>query len=147
MAMAVTGIIAAAASASVYQIMTNNTRNVNHMVAVKQVENALLFLMRDIQMAQTVQTTGLPGDEKLKLAWVDWGGTPYEAVYSLDPDTGELTRDYSAGGTTTVSHYIADLQPVEGDGEVTVTITSTYGHPPRQSSETREVHFVPRTGA
>ncbi len=147
MAMGVSAIIVSGSTATIYQVFMNNAQNTAHMTAVKQVENALHFMVRDIQMSQNIQTDNLTGDEILKLRWIDWDNTTYQVIYSLT--NGELFRNYSLGGQTTVSRYIAtlDVSPKPyGNGKVTVSISVTIGGA-RPASETREVEILPRSNS
>ena len=151
MALGVSALIASAATATIYQVFMNNTKDTTRMTAVKQVENALHFIVRDVQMAQEIQTDGLAGDEVLRLRWVDWDDVSYQVTYYLD--NGELTREYQRTGedgqTTSVCRYILQLsvspQPYE-TGDLTVNITATIGgsHP---STEQREVTISPRAAS
>jgi len=51
-AVAITGIIAGAATTTIFQVFSGNTRTSNHMTAVKQVQNAGYWISHDAQMAQ-----------------------------------------------------------------------------------------------
>ena len=145
MAMAVTAIIMSGTTAVIYQVFMSNARNTAHMTAVKQVENALHFMVRDIQMAQTIETDDLSGDEILKLAWVDWDNIEYEVTYSWVD--GELIREYSDGSRTSVCRYIASLavspKPYV-NGKVVVDIRAQVGA--GTIGESRIVEILPRSG-
>ncbi len=153
MAMMVTAMIAAAAGATIHQLMTSNTRHTNHMVAVKQVENALHFIARDVQQAQTIEIAPDPvaawPDPVMHLEWTDWDDTDYTVEYRWDPATQKLDRDYavgtSSGNTTRISRYIASLAADRPSAsEVRVTISSRVGN---GLPETRTVQINPRTGS
>jgi prepilin-type N-terminal cleavage/methylation domain-containing protein len=144
-AVGIASLIGVGGTATVYQIFSNNAQNTAHMVAVKQVENALHFLARDVQQAQTIQTTGLTGNDCLKLSWVAWDNSQHTVIYSNS--SGKLTRKYDDGSTTTVAQYIASLTPSPKpyvDGTLSVTITCTVNGW-RQSTETRTLQVVPRS--
>jgi prepilin-type N-terminal cleavage/methylation domain-containing protein len=144
-AMAVGSIILSAAGSTLYQIWSNNMRNTAHMLAVKQVENALHFVIRDVQTAQTVETTGLPSGEVLRLSWVGWDGLSRDTVYSWNTASHVLTRTYSVDSSSTVIAYSADPAPTFSmvDGQVVVSLTCTA----RGAQETRVVQIRPRTGS
>lgn len=144
-AMGVGSIILSAAGATLYQIWSNNMRNTAHMLAVKQVENALHFVTRDVQTAQTVQTNGLPSGEVLRLSWVGWDGLSRDTVYSWNSVSHVLTRTYSVDSSSTVVAYSADPAPTFSmvDGQVEVSLTCTA----RGAQETRVVQIRPRTGS
>jgi prepilin-type N-terminal cleavage/methylation domain-containing protein len=140
-AMAVGSLIATAASATIYQVLTNNSRNSAHLIAVTQAENAIHFLLRDAQMAQTVRTDNLTGDRILELTWVDWDGVTNGATY--DWSQGKLTRNRSREAMSTTVAYFVYPKPTfsrGADGEVVVTITTVV----QGSSESRTVYINPR---
>jgi len=138
--MGISSLIISGVSGVIYQIIMNNARHTAHMVAIKQVENALHFLVRDIQMAQTIQTDSLPGDGILKLTWTDWTNADYEITYTLADHV--LAREYSSGETTNISRYIADLDVNYVDNEVIVDISASVNN--STFSENREIKILPR---
>jgi prepilin-type N-terminal cleavage/methylation domain-containing protein len=145
MAMAVGGIVMASATATIQQMLSNNSRNSAHMQAVKQVENALHFLARDLQMAQTVQTSGLGTNEVLKVSWMTWDSASNQVTYSWNPANRQLTRTSSVDNVTSTVAYSVNPKPVFspqpwGGGEVTISMTAAIG----TASESRVVAVVPR---
>jgi prepilin-type N-terminal cleavage/methylation domain-containing protein len=145
MAMAVGGIIIAGATATIHQVMSNNSRNAAHLQAVKQVENALHFLARDIQMAQTVQTTGLGTNEVLKVGWVTWDSASNQVTYSWNAVDHKLTRTASVDNVTSTVAYSVNPGPVFSPhpwagGQVTISMTAAVGG----ASESRVVAVIPR---
>lgn len=143
--LAVSAVIISGATTALFQIILNNTRNTAHMAAVKQVENALYFMLRDIQMSQYVQTDNLKENEVIRLSWVDWNDIPYEVSYSVI--RGELTRTYSAGGRVSVCKYVASVSvsPIPyQNGKVRLSMTVSMGGKP-PVSETREIDVSPRS--
>lgn len=149
-AMAVGGIIMSAAGATLYQVFNNNTKNTSHMLAVKQVENALHFITRDVQMAQTIETSGLPSGQVLRLSWISWESTNTYVVYSWDAVQHTLTRTRSDDGVTTTVAYAVEQAPVfspspftESSQTLTVNLTCTV----KDVDENRVVEIVPRPGA
>jgi len=86
-------------SGSVLMIMTsivnNNNRNLAHMAAVKQVENAVHWISHDVQMAQII-TPGGTGGFPFTVSWTDWDNTQYQVIYSLD--ASGLQRQYTETG-------------------------------------------------
>jgi prepilin-type N-terminal cleavage/methylation domain-containing protein len=148
-ALAVSGIIMSATGATLYQVWKNNTQNTTHMMAVKQIENALHFITRDVQMAQTIETSGLPTGEVLRLSWVSWESTSTSVVYSWNSVNHTLTRTKSDEGITTTVAYAVEQAPVftpspytEDSQTLTVNITCTV----QDVDETRVVDIVPRPG-
>jgi prepilin-type N-terminal cleavage/methylation domain-containing protein len=144
-AMGIGSLVTAGGTATVYQIFSNNARNTANMVAVKQVENALHFLQRDVQMAHTIQTSQT-GADRITLTWVDWDTSETHTVRYTVTSSDKLVRTVDAGASETVAQYIAVLTPqayTPGD-PLTLTITSTViGWQP--STETRTVQILPRS--
>ena len=139
-AMGISTLIISSVSGVIYQIIMNNARHTAHMVAIKQVENALHFLVRDIQMAQTIQTDSLPGDDVLQLTWTDWDNTNYVITYSLTDTV--LSREYQSEGNASISRYIANLDVNYADNEVIVDISASVNN--STFSENREIKILPR---
>ena len=147
-ALAVAALLAGVVTETIYQVLTHNARGTSHMVAVKQVENALHFITRDVQMAQTIEFDSWP-DPVMQLDWADWDDNHYTAKYYWDPATGLLDREFTTGGpsgdTTRISQYIASLSVDRpAPAEVRVTISSQVGN---GLPETRTVQIYPRTGS
>jgi prepilin-type N-terminal cleavage/methylation domain-containing protein len=99
-AVAITAVIGSVLTMSIFQLFSINAADKNRMEAVKQVENALHYINRDIQMAATI----IPGGEsapylfsdRLTLKWTDYTGSspvPNEVTYTLDAD-GNLSRNH-----------------------------------------------------
>jgi type II secretory pathway component PulJ len=96
LAIAITAILATGFTMTFHQVATANARSAAHMTAVKQVESALYWINRDVQMSQEIVTgndpigTGFP----LTLSWTDYSGSnDYQVVYSLSGNT--IVRTYS----------------------------------------------------
>jgi prepilin-type N-terminal cleavage/methylation domain-containing protein len=149
MALAVSGILLSAISASLYQVFTNSQKNTAHMLAVKQVENAVHFLVRDVEMAQHVRTSGLDTGEVLELSWTDWEAVETVITYSWDSTNHTLIRDHSRDGTSTTIAYAVVNAPVispqpftASDQKLLINITCTVaGH-----NEERALEIAPRPG-
>jgi prepilin-type N-terminal cleavage/methylation domain-containing protein len=154
-ALAITGAITGGITMSIFQTLDYDARSKARMIAVKQVENAVYHVSRDVQMAQEVETTypdpdgdGFP----LTLTWVEWDNTENEVIYSKAP--GELRRSHSRDGgaaqETVVARYIsADNDDTncsfDDDNWVfTFRVTAIVTGYPEDISETREVEVVPR---
>jgi prepilin-type N-terminal cleavage/methylation domain-containing protein len=103
-AIAITGIISGGITATMFQVFVGSARTSNHMIAVRQVQNAGYCVSLDAQMAQTVvlarDTDGFP----LQLSWTDWDDNKvYQVTYTLEDMTGgskQLQRSHSSDGTT-----------------------------------------------
>lgn len=103
------GIIGSAAAETVFQIFDANTRNNQHLTAIKQVENAVHWIGLDSKQAQSITTSGNSGFP-LTLNWTDWiTNDIYQVVYSL-PSDNTLQRSFSSNGSTTnmtMARYIS----------------------------------------
>ena len=167
-AIALTGVITAAITMSVFQVFNMNTRTSNHMAAVSHVQQAGKLVREDIMEAQNVDTGDDPGTpELLTLTWKE-GGTeiPHEVIYTLeDMSSGKfkiLWRYYYINpdinsapvSTTKVAEYIDPDQTscccdCDGDGDcncddavVIFTVTANVGG----QIETRVYEVMPRAG-
>jgi hypothetical protein len=113
---------------------------------VKQVENVVHFMVRDVQMADpsSIQMNLSP-TVVLRLQWVDWDSKLHTVEYSIV--NGNLERQYDVGAQTAVARYIASIVPAVDatSGEVVVTITSkTQGR--WGATESRIIRVKPRIG-
>jgi len=167
-AIALTGVITAAITMSIFQVFNINTRTSNHMAAVSQVQHADKLVREDIMEAQNVDTGDDPGTPELELLTLTWkeGGTeiPHEVIYTLeDMSSGEfkiLWRYYYINpdinsapvSTTKVAEYIDPDQTsccCDCDGDcncddavVIFTVTANVGG----QSETKVYEVMPRAG-
>jgi len=109
-AIAITGIITGGITMTIFQVFDGNTRSSNHMIAVRQVQDAGYWVSHDGQMAQSVVVTGVSGFP-LTLTWTDWdNGDVIRVEYTLDDITNELQREYFTNmipdNTLIVAEYI-----------------------------------------
>jgi prepilin-type N-terminal cleavage/methylation domain-containing protein len=151
-AVAITGLITAALSTSIFQIMTINVSSSSRMTAIKQVEAAVAIMREDIMVAQQVipDTTGETGFP-LTLTWVDWETDVTNTVtYSLNADH-DLVRshDLDPGETTdrviarNIQSIIVENPDEYAGGKITLLITANLeGF--RSASETRAFDIYPR---
>jgi prepilin-type N-terminal cleavage/methylation domain-containing protein len=131
---AIAGIISLGATIANGQVLNQTSRNNDYTTASRQTLNALYWIGRDTQMAQTINgTSGFPATSDLTLTWTDWDNTDYEVVYAVSD--GQLTRSYTAGGADPRVSFIADYINSEADktycttdnGTLTLTITASVG--------------------
>jgi prepilin-type N-terminal cleavage/methylation domain-containing protein len=147
--LAVTTIIGTGIAVSASQVININGSNKNRMDAIKQVENALLYINRDVQMAQTPPTISSPNF--LGITYRDWDNTDHAITYSIDTSDARnhiLERSESitpAGHTTTtssitVANYVDDVNSScsysSSLSELTVVLTAQAGGY-KSASETR----------
>ena len=155
-AIGITGSIMAGVSNGIFQLITINADNNAHMVAIKQVENALHWIGRDAQMAQTVETTTDPDPNvdtfPITLRWTDWDNVDNEIEYEIDEE-GNLIRRHTQGVDTTES-TVARLIDSDVDStnctwdsdarKLTLQITATIPWSGQEASETRTAEISPR---
>jgi len=107
--LAIAAIIGLGATFASAQVMNQTTRNNDFTTASRHTLNAIHWISRDTQMAQTIEgVAGFPATDNLTLAWAEWGNTENEVVYSVE--NGQLKRSYSVDGgapsVTIVAEYI-----------------------------------------
>ncbi len=148
-AVAITGFIVAALTLSISQIFSVGIADKNRMEAVKQVENALHYINRDVQQSKASElasTTLTPFTTALNLKWVDYTATPTENIqveYWLEGT--DLQRTYTIGNTSAVnivaSHVVSAESNYSFDGAIlTVNLTADVGgYQPAPESRTLQV--------
>lgn len=149
--LAITGIIGVGAAAASYHVLTQSTSNSEHTSASQHALNAVHWISRDTQMAQTVSPDGASGFP-LTLQWVDWDNTECELVYTIDD--GILRRSYYIDGglesEVVVAQYInPDVEMTNcgfSDGVLTLKITATAGEGAHAESVSKIREIVPRPG-
>jgi len=89
-AVAIMVVIAVAANGVIVQLVQSN-RTSNHMVAVRQVQQAGHRVSQDCIQAQNINTSNVTGGFPLTLNWTVWvGGEDHTVVYDLVHPSGEL---------------------------------------------------------
>jgi len=152
LAIALTGIITGGITMTFFQVFSENTRGSNHMIAVRQVQNAGYWVSHDTQMAQSVEPAADPDPDgfPLVLTWTEWDGTVNEVTYTLVGD--ELQREHYTNSildsTINVAEYV-DTDPTKtkcefAGGVLTLTVTATLGTGSQVQSETRVYEVIPR---
>lgn len=140
------GLISTGITASIIQVLNINTRASNHMIAVRQVQQAGKEVSKDVLQARNIDNQG---EALLALNWTDWEGQENVVVYTITED-GELQRSYTIDGEAqatappVVAEYIdPDQTSCEWNGIVlTFEVTATVGG----QSETRVYEIEPRPG-
>ena len=116
------------------QVLNQTSDNNNFTTASRHTQNAIYWIGRDVQMAQTINgTDGFPQTENLILTWTTWDNNVNTANYSLE--NGELLRAYAidAGSpmVTVVAEYINPDEAMtycsSANGVLSLTITSSVG--------------------
>jgi len=157
-AVAVLAIIGTAIATTTTQLFVVQAANSNRMDAVKQVENALHYINRDVQQAININTSSLPNF--LILSWQEWdeAAREYDAAIHLVTYSvidGELQRTYNDGeGSETITRIADHISQDAGDTNcsfdsdtrvLTVTITATVeGFRPASETRTLQVKSRPQ---
>ena len=153
-ALAITGAIAGGISLSIFQTLDYNARGNARMTAVKQVENAIHYIIRDVQMSQLVEPEAFPDDDgfPLILTWVEWDNTVNVITYSIVDN--ELLRSHSLNGGSATEQVMAryiDSDPAnthcefnETDWVFDLKVTAAVTGYPETISEVREITVTPR---
>jgi prepilin-type N-terminal cleavage/methylation domain-containing protein len=130
-AIAITLTIAAGISLSFNQLITVNASSVGRETAIKQVENAVQYISRDAQQAQTVTTSG--SNFPLSLTWTSWSNDHYLVSYNLSGNRlmKQLTLNAGQPASTFVADYIDTSAGMTtcsfSSGLLSVKITATVG--------------------
>jgi len=149
--LAITGIIGLGAATATVQVLTQGSRNSDYTTASRHAMNAIYWIGRDAQMAQTV-TTGEDSGFPLTLNWTEWDNSEHQVVYSIVDD--RLMRSYSVAGgepvVTLTAQYINSVSENTtsefGDRVLTLKVTATVGEGTRTVSVTRVREITPRPG-
>ena len=149
------GIISLGITAGIRQVLTINTRASNHMIAVRQVQQAGKEVSKDALQAQSINATGSQGFP-LTLMWDEWGTNQTNIViYELvDMPIGlkQLHRSHTINGTaqttapSVVAEYIDSDQTSCSWNNATLTfkVTATLGIGSYGAIETRVYEIEPR---
>ena len=159
--MAISGIITGGITMTIFQVVEGSARTNNHMIAVRQVQNAGYWVSHDAQMAQSVELEWPeehPVGSKfpLLLTWTDWDGVNHQVTYTLEQggQPKQLKRSHSINGgepsQTIVAQYIVPgLTKTNLDftnGALVFMVTANVGDDSQEQSETRVYEIVPRPG-
>jgi len=146
---AIVGALSAGIATLISQIITGNTRTSNHMIAVRQVQQAGKDLSQDTLQSQNITAGGDLGFPLL-LQWTDIGGVANNVTYTIT-EGGELirthVRDPGQSSRMVIARYIAEASVV-GFGSrlecdppcyrgLTFTVTASVGGGPYEGRETR----------
>jgi len=169
-ALAITALLGIGILVAMTQLRGVNDLNNSNMTAVKQVENAVHYINRDVQMARTVETEGEDedgGNYWLKLCWSTWEDNVDNKVLYLLED-GSLVRQYYKKGpsetefslenertiavginsnTATAPNPTPSPTTLPPEKAWTITISAVSQSGSKQATETREVRIIPRPGS
>ena len=157
MAIGVTGVFMAGIGAAVFQVFDVNTRSTTHMVAVKEVENAVHWITRDAERAQYSDnaTYSISGsfEDSLTLSWVnDFDSNSGNVTYRQNGDRLERTFSDNGGSVTTnlvAQHIVSDNSSwslsVSPYGAVLSFKITAVVNSAKPASETRSFDVVARS--
>ena len=121
-AIAISSVITGGITMTIFQVIVGSARTNNHMIAVRQAQNAGYWVSHDAQMAQSV-TLGASSGFPLTLTWTDWNtNNVYTVIYSLvgnklqqDHYTNKATNP-TPDATTIVAQFIDPTTKCEAGG-------------------------------
>jgi prepilin-type N-terminal cleavage/methylation domain-containing protein len=153
--LALIGIITGGITAAIMQVLTINTRATNHMIAVRQVQQAGKEVSKDALQAQPDKiVANPPGGDFLVLNWTNWEGLENMVVYTINDD--KLQRSHTLNGTAqaTAPPVVAEyIDPAETSCSwnnatkiLTFTVTAVVGSGSYGAIETRVYEIEPRPG-
>jgi len=103
-AIMIAGILGVGVSMTIQQMFSVDAMSKTQLTAVKQVENAIHHLSRDVLMAQNIQPstgTGFP----LTLNRVNWDNSNYQVIYSVQDN--QILRSESVNSASPTVAIIA----------------------------------------
>jgi len=148
-ALAITGFISVGVAMATVQVVDQGGRNSDYNTASRNTLNAIHWISRDAQMAQTLEPNGSSGFP-LNLSWVEWDNSNHLITYTEAGD--KLRRSYSIDGgapnETLVAQYInwvSENTTCElSDSVLKLTVTTTVGAGLNAVSVTRMRDIAPR---
>ncbi len=148
-ALAITGLIGLGAAMANAQVINQTVKNNDYTTANRQVLNAIQWISRDAQMAQSIDNwQHFPATSNLTFTWVTWDNKTAHAVYSVDANF-QLKRTYTITGSPPQVNLIAQYVKIAPvctwvNEEFTITITGTVGSGARVVNVTRLNVTAPR---
>jgi prepilin-type N-terminal cleavage/methylation domain-containing protein len=113
---AIVAIISAAATMSTFQVFNVTRRSNDHMVTIRQVQNAGYWISRDALMAENIVVDNQTPSNFLVLTWTEWSYEPggvstyHEVTYSIEVLPDEIPKIWREHST-----YDADQEPIESE--------------------------------
>ncbi len=149
--LAITGIISMGATMATVQMLNQGNKNSDYTTASRHAMNAIYWVSRDAQMAQTITPEGVSGFP-LTMSWTEWNNSEHQVVYSLVDDC--LMRTYSVDGGEPQQILVAEYLNTSSenttsqfsDRVLTLKITATVGEGTRAVSVARVREIIPRPG-
>ncbi len=162
-AIAISSAIGGGVLLSIYQVTSYQAMDKARMTCVKQVENAIHYIVRDVQMAQKVGPADPdPDGFPLVLTWTEWDETSSEyentVTYTLigsgpkQLERQHLAYDTQGNETKNVTNVVARY--IDGDsdktncdyagGVLSLELTAAITGFPKVISETRTIGITTR---
>ena len=141
-AMAVGGILMAGVVLGIFQVSWGTVRTNDQVVALTDVNNAALWLKKDLQMVQSTTLTDGVTASSVTLDWTDFTGWATEetrdhsSTYALSGT--ELRRTDEDGVERVVGRHITSIGFTRDSGVINVVITATG---PGNSQRTETLKF------
>ena len=133
-AMAISAFIGVVVTMANVQILNQTSENNNYTTCSRNTLNALHWIARDTQGAQTMEgVEDFPDTDDLVLSWTEWDNTQHQIVYSVV--NNQLIRSYSTDGgapsQTLIAEYINPSPSLTNctsdNGVLILTITASVG--------------------
>lgn len=149
----ITGVVAVAVVTSLSQLQSISNTHYAHITSVKQVENAIYYMNRDIQQSQDIEFN-VQGNW-IRLTWTSWDSVQHQITYkfaNVVNNIGDLVRN-DGTGSNTVAKFINTSPSVTSSSydsaghKVTLQLTATVKSGDKQNTETRKLTIVPRPGS
>jgi len=158
-AVAIVGMISLGITQAISQVLVINARASNHMIAVRQVQQAGDRVSKDVLQAQNVTATADSGFP-LTLAWKDLQDKVHKVEYNLKemPSSSSsnaltvLERKHTIDGdsyTRVIAQYLdpGETWCEEVGRKLVFNVTAIVGNGPQQAVETRVYEAEPRPTA
>lgn len=145
-AMAVGGLVMAAALGIIYQIVGGTPRTNSQVNALADVNQAALAIKNDLMMAKTTDLDSTPRSSA-NLSWIDYSSfesptnAGHASIYTL---SGTQLRRTLDGSMSVVGRRVSSINFTQSGQFVTVVITSNGGGPSPQTATVRfSAHIRP----
>ncbi|MFC1942241.1 type II secretion system protein J [Chloroflexota bacterium] len=152
--LAIMTIITTGIMMTIDQIYNVSSGSTNHIIAIREVQNAGHWLTLDGQKAVTMEPAQDPDGFPLTISWDDPADNQHEVVYTLSPDNKLQRQHYTnrtinpdPDTTTLIALYI-DLSNtschVSDGNELVANITASVNIDRVSYTETRTYRILPR---
>ena len=131
-ALAITSLLVPVITSSMFQIVRGTDRNNSENIALADLDAVTSWLSRDLSQAKSTDLVECPTTQtSVRVDWLDetdWGEAEpaHYAIYSIDPGTTNLIRDYD-GSLSIIGRHVAAITLCEvlASGVIEMNITTT----------------------